>query len=129
MANERIALGARGEAAARAYLQRRGYAILAVNYRCRWGEIDIVASHGGVLVFVEVRTRRGASYGSPQESITPRKGERLVLTAQHYLQEHDVDSHWRIDLVAIEADGRGAVRRIQQVENAVTVDDLPPTEA
>ena len=129
MANERIALGARGEAAARTYLRRRGYAIEAVNYRCRWGEIDIVASHGGVLVFVEVRTRRGESYGSPQESITPRKRERLVLTAQHYLQEHDLDGHWRIDLVAIEADGRGAVRRIQQVENAVTVDDLPSTEA
>ena len=129
MANERIALGARGEAAARAYLQRCGYAILAVNYRCRWGEIDIVASRGGVVVFVEVRTRRGESYGSPQESITPRKRERLVLTAQHYLQEHGVDSHWRIDLVAIEADGRGAVRRIQQVENAVTTDDLPATEA
>ena len=129
MANERIALGARGEAAARAYLQRRGYAIHAANYRCRWGEIDIVASQDGVLVFVEVRTRRGESFGSPQESVTPRKRERLVLTAQHYLQEHDVDGHWRIDLVAIEADGRGAVRRIQQVENAVTVDDLPSTES
>lgn len=129
MANERIALGARGEAAARSYLQRRGYTIEAVNYRCRWGEVDIVASHGGVLVFVEVRTRRGQSFGSPQESITPRKRERLILTAQHYLQEHDIDGHWRIDLVAIEADGRGVVRRIEQVENAVTVDDLPPTEA
>ena len=129
MANERIALGARGEVAARTYLQRRGYAIEATNYRCRWGEIDIVASQGGVLVFVEVRTRRGDAFGSPQESITPRKRERLVLAAQHYLQEHSVEPHWRIDLVAIEADGRGVVRRIQHIENAVTTDDLPSTEA
>ena len=129
MANERLALGARGEAAARVYLQRRGYAIHATNYRCRWGEIDIVAAQDGVLVFVEVRTRRGASFGSPQESITPRKREHLVAAAQHYLQEHGVESHWRIDLVAIEADGRGAIRRIEQVENAVTTDDLPAEEA
>ena len=89
-----------------------------------------MASQGGVLVFVEVRTRRGESFGSPEESITPRKREHLVLaTAQHYLQEHGVEPHWRIDLVAIEADGRGAVRRIQQVENAVTTDDLPSPEA
>ena len=128
MANERIVLGARGEAAARAYLQRRGYTIEAVNYRCRWGEIDIVASHGGALVFVEVRTRRSAAFGTPQESVTARKRERLVLAAQHYLQEHGVEPHWRIDLVAVEADGRGAVRRIQHVENAVTTDDLPPSE-
>ena len=129
MANERIALGARGEVAARTYLQQRGYTIEATNYRCRWGEIDIVASHDGVLVFVEVRTRRGDAFGSPQESITPRKRERLVLTAQHYLQERSVEPHWRIDLVAVEADGRGVVRRIQHIENAVTTDDLPSTEA
>ncbi len=129
MANERLALGARGEAAARAYLRQRGYSIEATNYRCRWGEIDIVASQGEVLVFVEVRTRRGEAFGSPQESITPRKRERLVLAAQHYLQEHSAEPHWRIDLVAVEADGRGAVRRIQQVENAVTTDDLPSPEA
>ena len=129
MANERLALGARGEAAARIYLQRRGYTIEATNYRCRWGEIDIVASQGEVLVFVEVRTRRSNAFGSPQESVTARKRERLVLAAQHYLQEHSTEPNWRIDLVAVEADGRGVVRRIQHVENAVTTDDLPSTEA
>ena len=129
MSNERLALGARGEAAARIYLQRRGYTIEATNYRCRWGEIDIVASQAGVLVFVEVRTRRSNAFGSPQESVTVRKRERLVLTAQHYLQEHCAEPHWRIDLVAVEADGRGAVRLIQHIENAVTTDDLPSTEA
>ena len=55
--------------------------LLDANYRCRWGEVDIVAQEGDELVFVEVRTRRGAEYGTPEESVTAAKARRLIVTA------------------------------------------------
>ena len=71
-ATGRRSLGQRGEALAADYLRRMGYQVLATNFRCQWGEVDIVAMDGSTLVFVEVRTRRGASFGTPQESLTRR---------------------------------------------------------
>lgn len=113
-------LGQRGEQLAVEYLQAQGYAILERNWRCPSGEIDIVASHNGVLVFVEVRTRRAVHFGTPEESITPRKRSRLVAAAYTYLQEADLtESNWRIDLVAIEVAPDGAVRRLTVVRYAV----------
>ena len=120
MASSRSSLGARGEATARAFLERQGYAIQATNYRCPWGEIDIVASQGEVLVFVEVRSRRGSALGSPEESVTSSKRRHLIATAQHYLQEHGGFSQWRIDLVAVRMDRQGRVRRVSQVHHAIT---------
>ena len=55
------------------FLQEKAYRLLDANYRCRWGEVDIVAQEGDELVFVEVRTRRGAEYGTPEESVTAAK--------------------------------------------------------
>jgi putative endonuclease len=81
------ALGRAGEAAAEAHLRRRGYTILARNYRCRDGEIDLIAIHGGVLVFAEVKTRRDTSYGLPAEAVDIRKQRRLVATASHFVAE------------------------------------------
>jgi hypothetical protein len=63
-------LGRRGEDLATAYLRQQGYVILARNWRCPVGEIDIVAREGEILAFVEVRTRRGDRFGTPEESIT-----------------------------------------------------------
>lgn len=63
------------------FLQEKGYRLLDANYRCRWGEVDIVAQEGDELVFVEVRTRRGAEYGTPEESVTAAKPRRLIATA------------------------------------------------
>jgi uncharacterized protein (TIGR00252 family) len=119
----RETLGRLGEAAARAFLERHGYTIQATNYRCPWGEIDVVAWHKETLVFVEVRTRRGDALGSPEESVTPRKRRHLIAAAQHYLQEHAITAPWRIDLVAVRADRGGAPRHISVVQNAVSEDD------
>lgn len=58
------------------FLQEKAYRLLDANYRCRWGEVDIVAQEGDELVFVEVRTRRGAEYGTPEESVTAAKARR-----------------------------------------------------
>ena len=74
--------------------------MIVTNYRCRWGEVDLVARDGPEWVFVEVRTRRSGAYGGPEESLTEAKKQHLALAAQHYLQEMgDVtaEAHWRID--------------------------------
>ncbi len=113
--------GSLGEKLARNFLSKRGYRVLETNYRCPQGEIDIVASHKGALVFIEVRTKRGLEFGSPEESITPSKKEKMRVTALHYLQAHEnVPETWRIDMVAVELDRTGKLLRIDLVENAVT---------
>ena len=117
----RKALGEMGEGWAREYLERRGYCIREVNFRCREGEIDIVAEHEDCLVFVEVRTKTGARFGTPEESVTAAKQEKLVSLAMSYLQSHnDLPCGWRIDVVAIEVNSKGRVVRTELIQNAVS---------
>ncbi len=117
----RKALGELGERWAREYLQRNGYHIRETNFRCREGEIDIVAEHEGFLVFIEVRTKTGSRFGTPEESVTAAKQERLAAVAMSYLQTHDgLPSEWRIDVVAIEVSLKGRVVRTELIRNAVS---------
>ena len=107
MSLAKVRLGKRGEELAEGYLKSAGCGILASNYRCPWGEIDLVAQDGEELAFVEVRTRRGSTFGTPRESITPKKARNLVAAAQDYLQNHvpekdQSDQAWRIDLVSVQ---------------------------
>ena len=121
MTQERRRLGQRGEQIAADRLAGLGYEIVERNYRCAAGEIDLVARHDGRWVFVEVRTRRGDRFGTPEESVTPRKKAHLIASAQHYLQAHDaLDSDWRIDAVAVVLSAGGLIKRIDVIENAVT---------
>jgi putative endonuclease len=115
-----------GEKLAQDFLANNGYSILDTNYRCRDGEVDIIALHEDTLVFVEVRTKTGWGFGTPEESITPLKAEHLRSVAARYGMEHDgLPSSWRIDLVAIELANDGRVERIELIENAVEeTDDL-----
>ncbi len=120
MTTPRIRLGKWGEGMAGRFLQEKGYVLVATNYRCRWGEVDIVAQEGEELVFVEVRPRRGVEFGTPEESVTAAKARKLVATAQEFLQEHDlVHSDWRIDLIAIRLDGDQRVQDITHLRYAV----------
>ncbi len=124
--DSRRRLGAFGERVAAAHLEARGYRILVRNWRCREGEIDIVATTGDCLVFVEVRTRRGQERGSALESVGPVKGARLALLAQAYCQERlDLPADRRIDVVAVELSPSGRLLGIQHIENAVDEDGLP----
>ncbi|OGO37169.1 MAG: YraN family protein [Chloroflexi bacterium RBG_16_57_8] len=117
---DRRETGALGEKLARDFLKKRGYRIVETNYRCRRGEIDIVARQKDSLVFVEVRTKRNLSYGTPEESISSSKKSRMRNAAYHYLQSHhDPTESWRIDLVAVELDANGKPTRMEIVENAV----------
>ncbi|MDM8000717.1 MAG: YraN family protein [Dehalococcoidia bacterium] len=118
---KRKALGEMGEGWARKYLQQHGYRIRETNFRCREGEIDIIAEHEGCLVFVEVRTKTGSRFGTPEESVTLAKQERLAAVAMSYLQTHDsLPSEWRIDVVAIEVSPRGRIVRTELIQNAVS---------
>ena len=102
-------LGAAGERLAAERLRAAGYVILAMNYRCVLGEVDIIAEEGGDMVFVEVKTRRGVAYGLPEEAVTPAKQRKLIAAAQTYLEAAETPgASWRIDVVgvALGADGK-----------------------
>jgi len=116
--------GQHGERLAAEFLRQRGLPIIAANYRCPHGEIDIIARDGDCLVFVEVRTRQYLGFGHPEESITASKKERLIATSWHYLQSQDMPAtDWRIDLVAIELGEDGGCVRIELIQNAVSDGD------
>ena len=111
--------GILGEKLAAEFLSERGYHILETNYRCPEGEIDIVTRYDDSLVFVEVRTRQSRRFGTPEESITPVKKERMRLAAARYREAHDnLPEQWRIDVVVVEL-SRGKPTRIELIENAV----------
>ncbi len=100
--NRRQALGRWGEARAAAYLEARGYRILARNQRTPYGELDLIALRAGQVVFVEVKTRSGRAFGHPEEAVTPRKQAHLLAAARHYLQSHPaLPADWRVDVVAV----------------------------
>ncbi|OGN95259.1 MAG: hypothetical protein A2Y89_01985 [Chloroflexi bacterium RBG_13_51_18] len=116
--------GALGERIACDFLGKNGYEILEKNYRCPEGEIDIIAKREDTLVFVEVRTKKSRQFGSPEESITPIKREKLRTLAQYYLQEHEnLPQDWRIDVVAIQMEKNYRIERIEIIENAVDEED------
>jgi putative endonuclease len=120
MPDTRRTLGNRGEELASRKLQSLSYTVCERNWRCAVGELDIVAEKDGVLVFVEVRTRRGDRFGTPEESITPAKRAKLIEVTQTYLDEHgENDRTWRIDVVAIDIGPRGEVVRLDIIENAI----------
>jgi putative endonuclease len=78
--------GFNAEQIALTFLTQKGLKLLAQNYHCRFGELDLVMQHDKTLVFIEVRKRTNTRFGSAAESITPQKQQKIMLTAQHYLQ-------------------------------------------
>jgi len=116
----RKALGRWGESLAAEHLQAKGYEILARNWRTARGEIDLIARAGQLFVFVEVKTRRGRSTGTPEEGMTVHKARQLFNLAQAYFYEQDIeDADWRIDLVAVELDQHGRLLRCEHIPHAV----------
>lgn len=99
-------LGKMGEDLACCELRRRGYAVLARRYRSRYGEIDIVARDGAVVVFVEVKARRGREFGDGGAAVTAWKQQRLVRMASEFVTRHRLqDVPCRFDVVAIDFEG------------------------
>jgi putative endonuclease len=117
----RQSLGRLGEYLAADALEKRGYCLLERNFRCQYGEIDLVAQEGEDLVFVEVKTRRGTLYGLPEEAVTSRKARKLQEVAGYYLDLHQVpDCSWRIDVVAIQFSSIGKLEEIRVYQHAIT---------
>ena len=112
--------GAPGEALACRHLEGQGFVILARNYRCRSGEVDVVARHGAATVFVEVKERHGASHGTGCDSVTFGKRRRIVRAARLYAAAHGLDeAPLRFDVVSIDwtEGGRPQIRHDQGAFN------------
>lgn len=97
----RARLAAWGEDVVAAHLESCGWVILARNWACDAGEIDLIAQDGSTVVFVEVKTRSGTGYGDPLEAVTPTKVRRLHEVALRWLAEHAVSGSVRIDAVGV----------------------------
>lgn len=94
-------LGRWGEALAAQFLRERGYEIVAWGWRCRFGELDLIAQDGSYLCFVEVKLRRSAAFGTAGEFVDGRKQQRLRTTAQLYLQQNPTPLQPRFDVVEV----------------------------
>ncbi|HVY05142.1 MAG TPA: YraN family protein [Burkholderiales bacterium] len=106
--------GARAEEIAADFLAQRGLKLVERNYRCRFGEIDLIMSDGRALVFVEVRYRRNKSFGGAVESITGSKRTRLLRAARHYMASLGQFPACRFDAVLLDGD----TQNLEWVENA-----------
>jgi putative endonuclease len=116
-------IGARGEAIALRHLESRGYQILEQNWHVAGGELDLVAKEGDTIVIVEVKTRSGGRYGTPEEAMTPTKRRRLLRAAWTYLERKGLlESSWRVDVIAIEVRRGGGVRRVDHYQNVLEDD-------
>jgi putative endonuclease len=120
MTTQRKKLGDHGEALAAAHLGQAGYEIIARNWRCAVGELDLIVQQAERLVFVEVRTRRGNRLGSPEESITPAKQAKLIELAHTFLADYpNPDIPWRIDVIAIVLNEQYDLIRLDHIPYAV----------
>ena len=113
-------LGAWGEALAAEYLRKKHYKILASGYRCRFGEIDLIACSRTYLVFVEVKLRKSADFARAMEFVDGKKQERLRTTAAMYLSQNPTNLRCRFDIIEIYApEGLNTAHpRINHMEDA-----------
>jgi len=114
--NQRI--GKWGEDVSAKYLAQKGYEIVGRNVRTPYGEIDILAKHNDVIIFVEVKTRTSNKMGLPEESITAKKREHMIACAEHYAAENEID-RWQIDVISIEGKPASMPPKITYFENAI----------
>lgn len=102
-----LQMGKRGEALAWNYLRKQGYFLLEKNFRTRFGEIDIIARKQGVVVFIEIKTRRDTSFGFPEEAVDARKQAKMIRCAQAYLQARGMEERpVRFDVLSVLWDGK-----------------------
>lgn len=111
--NHHLKQGTAAENLACQYLSQQGLNLVEKNYRCQYGELDIIMKHDKTLVIVEVRFRQSTKYGTALETITHKKQSRIIAATQHYLQKNNINSPIRFDAVAISASNQ-----IKWVKNA-----------
>ncbi len=93
--------GAWGEALAAEYLRKKHYKIIAAGYRCRFGEIDLIAANRKYLVFVEVKLRKSGDFAAPRDYVDRRKQDKLRITASMYLSQNPTELQPRFDVIEI----------------------------
>ena len=119
--DERKRRGDWGEQAVAEALERRGWTVLERQYRCRWGEIDLIARDpGGAVCFVEVKTRSPRAVAAPREAVTAAKQRKLREAASWYLARTGWDGPCRFDVAEVYPPGPGARRQINYITNAFT---------
>jgi putative endonuclease len=119
MTSRKQVVGRWGEQAAADYLAAKGYTLHDRNVRSAHGEIDIVASKDGLLVFVEVKTRRSHDFAYPEQAVTARKQASLLSAAEQYLQAHpNCGDTWQFDVIAVEG-APGRQPQIEHFENVI----------
>ncbi|RIL09511.1 YraN family protein [bacterium] len=119
MTDSRRQVGRDGEALVVAQARAWGWQVRATNWRCRFGEIDVIAQEGPCLVLAEVRTRRSERRGTPEESVGPRKQRRLATLAEHYVQSVGWEGPWRVDVFAVVLGPDGRVARLTHYPDAL----------
>ena len=111
--DERIAVGRRGEAAVEQLYVSRGYRVVARNWRCRIGELDLVVARGSTLVICEVKTRRGSRFGGGFEAVDARKRQKVRALAETFCLQHPmrgtVSIRFDVASVRLRSDGSAAV--------------------
>ena len=116
---DKQSLGQFGEEQAARYLRRRFYTILERNFRCRFGEIDLIAKRGGYLVFVEVKLRRDDGHGEAKEFVTAQKQQRVMAAAQMWLSQHETALQPRFDVIEVYAPrGEDGPVKVNHIANA-----------
>ncbi|MFT5728648.1 MAG: putative endonuclease [Desulforhopalus sp.] len=118
MPNLRQILGQKGEKQAAKYLKKKGYKLVTANYRCQYGEIDLIARDADILIFIEVKTRTSTDFGDPAAAVDYRKQQQISKVAHHYLVTHhndDVDA--RFDVISI-LSPNGKMTEIEHITNA-----------
>ena len=110
-------LGKKGEDIAAAFLEKKGYNILFRNYKCSFGEIDIIAKHKKILSFIEVKTRSTKKYGLPQQAVTPAKQTKISRVALEFVQRYKMENRAaRFDVVSVQYLNGGY--EVDLIENA-----------
>ena len=121
-AEHKMQIGKIGEDLAEQFLRKKGWEIIQRNFKARYGEIDIVALDHKTLVFVEVKTRIGMAYGTPEESVTPRKLREVVETARFYKSLHPkLPEALRVDVIGILLDAATRTQRYFKHTQNVTL--------
>ncbi len=117
-------IGKEGEDVAARLIRALNYEILEKNYYAPYGEIDLIALDQAEVVFIEVRTRKENKISPPEETVTFRKQQKLLKSAQHYLSVNAPlqNSPWRIDIIGIELDKKGFFKNIEHLKGAIEED-------
>ncbi len=100
----KILSGKDGEEKACDFIKKKGFKILERNYRCLFGEIDIIAKHKSILIFIEVKYRKTDKFGKGYESVTYQKQQKIIKTATNYISENNLKMVARFDVISIDND-------------------------